>query len=256
MFLRHVHSSSRYDRSVASLIQAAKRYKFFADIITWTEVEHQHRELALHEALPNWRHITGDKSYANDCGISFRPNRFGLKFFDHDRATDSRYPNVKGMLRDPAYATYAVLEDLETGDVVVVAVVHLASSVEGDLRIKRITKRTISWTTGFIGVKRRANRLKKAWKADGVMLVADWNVDFKQAWVRALVKAMAPSYRVTWTDPNSVEGGTHGRRLIDATLLRGRLAVRGSARLMRDDKSSDHRPYRERLFWKKRRQAA
>lgn len=236
-------------------MKAARRYRKYAEIITWTEVEHEHRERAMREALPKWGHITGDKSYANDCGISFNPNRLSLLFCDHDRTTESRYPNVKGMLRDPAYATYAVFKDNETGNVVVVAVVHLASSVEGDLRIKRITKRTISWTTGFIGTKRRTNRLMKVWDADAAAIVADFNVDFKMAWVRALIKAMAPSYSHTWR-VHRIDGGTHGRRLIDATLLRGRLRVQGSAVLMPDDNSSEHRPYRERLFWKNHRKAA
>lgn len=252
--IRHVHSSSRYDRSPDSLAKAAKRYAKRHGLITWTELEHEHRERAVRKALPHFRHIFGDKSYANDCGISYNPNLYRLLLADHDAATDKRYTNVKGLLRDPAYGTYAVFEEIATSRRFVVAVIHLASSVEDDIKNKRVTMRTVAWFTAFAGFKRRANRLAKAWDADGVALIADWNVDFKKVWVQRLVKALAPSYRLTWN--RIPKGGTHGRRLIDATLLRGRLRVRGTALLMKDDNSSDHRPYREQWRWVARRKRA
>lgn len=252
-FIRHVHSSSRFDRSPRSLKGAARRYAKRADLITYTEVEAQPREDSLASlSVLGFGTITGDKSYANDCAIQFRIHRFQLVAHGNTSTEAERYANVKGLLRDPAYVTWAVLKDLITGDVLVVAVVHLASSIEGDLAVKRVTKRTMAFLTGFRGTLRIANGLAKKHNADGVMIVADFNLNFKLAWVRALIKTLAPSYRVTWKALAYLpeKAGTHGGRVIDATLMKGRLGTHDGASLMRDDPSSDHRPYRERLFWK------
>lgn len=255
-FIRHVHSSSRFDRSPASLKKAAKRYAKRADLITYTEVEAQKRENSLASlSILGFGTVTGDKSYANDCAIQFRIHRFKLIAHGNESTEAARYTNVKGLLRDPAYVTWAVLRDLITDDCLVVAVVHLASSIEGDLARKRATSRTVAFMTGFRGTQRIANRLAEDYKADGVMIVADFNLNFKLAWVRTLIKILAPAYRVTWKNLAYLpeKAGTHGGRVIDATLVKGRLGTHDGASLMRDDASSDHRPYRERLFWTKRR---
>lgn len=251
-FIRHIHSSSRFDRTPASLAKAAKRYAKQGDLMTYTEVEAEPREESL-RALSRlgFGTVTGDKSYANDCAIQFRLSKLRMIEHGNEPVTTSRYTNVKGLSRDPAYATWGVFEDLDTGNVVVVVVAHLASSIEGNLRLGQRTARVVSFLTGFRGMKRIGKRLRKQHSADATMLVADFNLNFKLEWVRRLIKTLAPSYRHTWRV--LPKGGTHGSRVIDATLLKGRLWVRGSAVLMKDDPSSDHRPYRERLFWLARR---
>lgn len=251
--IRHVHSSSRFDRAPVSLFKAFKRYAKRSDLITWTEIEAETRERVL-RTLKGWNLISGDKSYANDCGISYRATRLRLVESGNESTGAERYSNVKGLLRDPAFVTWGVFEDLITGDTLVVVVVHLASSIEGDLARKRNTRRTASFLTGFAGTMKIARRLRKEYKADGAMVVADFNLNFKLAWVRALVKSLAPRWQHTWK--RLPKGGTHGSRVIDATLLWGRLRVHGSAGLMRDDQSSDHRPYKEWLRWVPRRRRA
>lgn len=260
---KHIHSSSRYDRSVASLANAAKAYAASgAHIITWTEVERESREQAIRNALPGWRFVSGDMSYANDCAISFDKDRFGLLFSENFKSTDVPFYDKGGKKKHPQWATNAVLFDRTNNKRLVVVVIHLASGIEGALaaesraavgkrkfRFKGTTKAAKNWYASFRGAKKRANYLKKKFKAQGIVFVADWNIDLKTQWARTLVKTLAPLYLLTWRNVN-VRGGTHGNRIIDGTILAGNIGVtKRGAVLFKDDNSSDHRPYVETLTW-------
>lgn len=249
MNIRHVHSSSRYDRSVQSLTTAAKWYNDRADIVTYTEVEREARENAIRKANgDDFGFVSGDRSYANDCAISFRKSRFTLVYKENFKSTNVPFYDKGGKKKHPQWATTAVLKDKETGKTLVVTVIHLASGIEGDLRAGRKTKAVLNWFAAFHGAKRRANKLKRKYRADGILFVADFNINFKQAWARVLVATQAPLYRLTWRDL-PLRGGTHGGRVIDASLITGNIGVKKTAVLMRDDNSSDHRPYKEELSW-------
>jgi hypothetical protein len=55
------------------------------------------------------------------------------------------------------------------------------------------------------------------------------------------MKALHPHLKLTWK--RFGHGGTHHKRIIDATLTNCK--IRASAYLIEDDSSSDHRPYEE-----------
>ena len=250
MTFTHIHSSSLYERSAASLKAAATEYNSVADLVTYTETQAEYRESAIRAANgKEFGFVSGDITYSNDCSIAFRKSKFKLIYKENYKSTNLAYINKRGRKRDPQYATTAVLEDVSNNKRIVVTVIHLAAGVESDLWLKRTTARTRSWYSAFRGAKARANTLKKKFNASAVLFIADFNLDFKKRWARALVKSLAPLYTLTWTKTN-VTGGTHGRHLIDATLIRGSLKVKGSAVLFADDNSSDHRPYKEVLTWK------
>lgn len=245
----HIHSSSRYDRSKGSLFAAAVGYNSDADLVTYTEVEFEGREQAVRKANGDaFGMVSGDESNANDAVISYKKSRFKLLYKEMFKATNVVVYRPSGKPRDPVYATIAVLEDKLTGAAVVVAVIHLASSVEGDLARRESTNRALQWSTALRNTKRRVNKLAKQYGA-AHMIVADFNINFKKLWARLAVKAIAPSYLLTWRNVK-VPGGTHGNRIIDATLLRGAIGVKKpGAYLYKDDPSSDHRPYIETLVW-------
>lgn len=249
MNIRHVHSSSKYDRSAQSLTTAAKWYNERADIVTYTEVEKEFRESAIRKANgKNFGFVSGDESYANDCAISYRHSRFALLHSENYKSTNVPFFDKGGKQKHPQWATTAVLKDKTNGKVLVVTVIHLASGIEGDLRVGRKTKAVLNWFAAFHGAKRRANKLKRRFRADGILFVADFNINFKQLWARTLVNTQAPLYRLTWQNLN-FKGGTHGGRVIDGSLIAGRIGVKRTAVLMKDDSSSDHRPYKEELSW-------
>lgn len=246
----HIHSSSRYDRSLASLEASAARYNSDAELVTYTEVEFERRERALRRANGKaFGLVSGDESNANDCAIAYSKERFELLYEEQFQNATQVIYRTDGHQRDLPYSTIGIFKDKKNGKVFVVGVAHYASGVEGELyRNDQTYRRAIQWRQSTKNTKKRVNRLAKKYNADARMVVADWNVNFKKAWVRAMVKLIAPSYTNAWTNVN-VSGGTHGNRIIDATILRGALKVKGSAKLYADDASSDHRPYIETLVW-------
>lgn len=244
---KHIHSSSRFDRSVEGLIKAAKKYNSDASIVTYTEVQYEPREKAVRVAGGDgWGLVAGDKSPHNDGVIAYDKAVWTKVYSESFKATDLTYFKVGGGRTQPAYATIAVLEHKETKKRVAILVVHLPSNVESDVSNKKKTPRTLSWFSSFGGTRKRLNTVAKAEHADALMYIADYNLDFKKAWVRTLIKTLAPRFTSTWTNLK-FDGGTHGKRVIDATLLKGKIEVEGSARLYSDDASSDHRPYAETL---------
>ncbi len=258
MFMRtftHIHSSSKWDRPEQTLVRASKKYARFADIITWTELDDNSRQAAVKNTLkPEYGHVGGDESYANDCVISFKKARFTLLYKENFQTTTANFYDKGGRKKDPQWSTNAVLRDSRTGLIVVVCVVHLASGIEGDLGAGRKTLAVKNWFGAFYGVRKRARQLKKAHKADGIMVVADFNANFKFKWFNVLLKSIAPGFKHTWKSIPGGGAGTLFDRVIDGTLLRGRIKVAGSAKLFKDDDSSDHRPFSEtlRMFPKKK----
>jgi hypothetical protein len=91
------------------------------------------------------------------------------------------------------------------------------------------------------------------------MVVADWNLNLKEHWVRSLLHdRFGKEYRQAWqlfpTNGGSLEGGPvgplgapgmgDGDRIIDGTVYRGLKTV-NHPQLMARTRSSDHRPYKE-----------
>lgn len=243
MKISHIHSSSRYDRSPKSLHEAFLSYVPHSSLVTFTEVEFEAREKALH--APYWNKVTGDKSNRNDSAVCWDERRLISSYDEQFAIKGSVFARAGGNKVDQLYATIVVLED-GLGKSFVVGVIHLPSSVEGDLSKGQKTDRTGSWFSACNQLRRRVNELKRKFKADGSMIVADWNIDFKKAWSRVLIKTIFPSWKLTWREVE-VKGGTHGRRIIDGTVVRGNFSVIEGAHLIKDDDSSDHRPYQESL---------
>lgn len=246
----HIHSSSRYDRSLASLEASAARYNSDAELVTYTEVEFERRERALRRANGKaFGLVSGDESNANDCAIAYSKERFELLYEEQFQNATQVIYRTDGHPRELPYTTIGIFKDKKNGKTFIVGVAHLASSVQAELQKGNWDyRRANQWRQSFKNSRRRINRLAKKHKVDARLFVADFNVDFKLPWVRALVASYAPAYMNTWRNVK-VEGGTHGKRLIDATLLRGGIGVKRSARLYQDDASSDHRPYIETLVW-------
>lgn len=243
----HIHSSGRFDRSPESLKAAVLKYQEDADVITLTEVSTGSRKKAVRDANGDaFSAVIGDQGNHNDGVVVFNKSKYALVYYENHKAANSTYFRKNGHRTKPIYATIVVLREIKTDKYFVMTVIHLASSVEGDLYHKHKTLRTISWLKTFRGAKNRTNLLKKRYKAQAAFFIADYNVNFKRAWARAVVKAVAPRYSNNWKK-TAVVGGTHGNRIIDATLIKGKAVSFGGAKLYANDDSSDHRPYIETL---------
>lgn len=240
----HTHSSSRFNRSPASLLAAIKEYAADSDLITLTETEYPGRKAVLHQ-LAGFGVVTGHANNRDDCSILYRRTRFRLIYSEQYKLSN-RSLWLMGHRTPPSYACYAVFEDELTGLRFVVGVYHTPSAVQQAL-FKRMFKSlgAVAWQINTRSFRHRANQLRREHNAQGEMLAADWNSDFHLAWFRALIKQIYPAWTLNW-NVDMASGYTHDHRLIDGTLVKGGLTV-VKTHLSPDDDSSDHRPYWERL---------
>lgn len=248
MTIKHIHSSSRFDRTPRSLTNAARIYNLSANLVTYTEIDGRKRKAALRNVGSlTFRLIGPGTEGFSDCGISFNTSEFRLVYHEVFQVSNMTYVTSTGRHTKPTHAVFGVFEENATGHKFVISVVHTPAGIEKDLGLGRKTKAVLTWIDVFHGVRRRTNTLRKRYDAQASFMCGDWNIDFKKAWVRTLVKTMAPNYRLTWKSPGSVVGGTHGSRIIDGTFEYGPVDIHGGAKLFKDDDSSDHRPYIEEL---------
>lgn len=222
--VRHVHASSRFDRSPEALHAQVERLTQRAGVATWTEVDAPARARALR--VPGWR------VFGAESAVSWRLERWRLVHAQRDRITPE------------TWAVSVILEDRGTGERLAVSVVHMPAHVEyGDGF--RFNRQADVWRAAVAGQRRLNRALGDRWRPSARLVAGDWNVDLRRpSWRHRMARAF-PRLRVTWHHPLPA-GGTHrGGRLIDATFS----TARGRAHLARDDTSSDHRPYRDRLEW-------
>jgi len=219
----HIHSSSRFDRSERGLHAQAVRFSH-ADLVTWTEVRGSRGNAIRVARMRSW------SPAPTDLGISWtkgwRVLRRGV--FCPTRIT---HEGVR---------SYVAWMLFDSGVLVMVA--HLASHVQ-DGKAFRHNQRAVQWRAAVRGWGARWKRLDRRFEPAMSVLTADWNVDTKKAMWRHRVRRHFDGLHLTWRRPFPTAGTHRGGRLIDATLTDGS----GRARLMRDDGSSDHRPYSERL---------
>lgn len=236
--VRHIHSSSRFDRSALSLVRAVAYYILFADLLTFTEVANDRRAQAL-RAL-GWRRIQMiGKPGVDECAVMFL--RLKWRYVTHNVTLLSQQKLANGRW---LYALTVELEHRRTKQRLLVSVTHLPAHIQGPGRIEqdaqgRIYTAAVKTWHNFLMVSRRPGL--------SIMAVADWNLDVRLSWVREWLTRMFIGLRSSWGARSRPlpEDGTHGSRLIDDT--RSNMTLY-RIDLLRDDDSSDHRPYREVLL--------
>jgi len=230
---KHTHLSTRYDRSVEVLRKVVSGYTETADIITLTEVDSERREKALR--FDKWGVVTGDKTGRDDCGILWDESVWWSRHEETFNVTPYMAGNVG--------AAVAILEHKATGKRVLFSVIHLPSSVEGNGRVAG--GRRDEWYDAVNAWRKKCKALARKYKTRRMVLVADWNLNLKARWVRTVVRGLFPLWKFTWDVSKLPAGGTHGSRLIDFTITKGRIKVARRPRIHRSHPVSDHRGYDE-----------
>lgn len=232
---KHNHLSTRYDRSVESLERVLRSYiKDGADIITLTEVDSEKREKVI-RSFEGWGSITGDKTGRDDCAVMWKQSEWEV--------IHAETFNVAKYMAGNIGAAVAVLQHKHLRYRIVVSVVHLPSSVEGEARV--MGGRADEWFLARRNWVRRVKKLKRAYKADAMAIIADWNIDLKKRWVKVLIKSLHPRWKFVWNLSDLPAGGTHGKRIIDFTLIKGKIRVVKRPKIHRTTAASDHRGYDE-----------
>lgn len=221
----HVHSSSLYSRPAATLVQAFTDYAVVADLVTWTEVPPRGRALRR----SGWGAYS--RPARTDVAVSWRRTVWT--------------PEARWITRlAPRQVAAWLLLIRSDGLRVLVTVAHMPAHVElGDRFRPGVPGRVATWQTAVTRWAAQVRAARRQDHPDRVIVAADWNIDLRRPVWRRYLLARFPGLRVTWARPLPRVGTHRGGRLIDATLTN----ARGRARLLPDDRSSDHRPYVERL---------
>ena len=256
----HIHCSSRYDRTSASLEKAVDGWREQSSIITLTEVANDKRGATLREQ--GWGYARAKKDYGRDeCAVCYRKDTWALSWQGYKKL------NSRGrVFAGPVCSGDALLKHKDSGHKLLITVTHMPSGVEGGGGGWRTSNsywkaRREAYLSSLENWSTHIKALKRDKKPDAIMIVADWNFNLKKTWSRNLLKDhFGSGYKQAWvrfpTSGGSLHGGPvaplgspgkgTGDRIIDGTLYSG-LKVESAPNLMATTASSDHRPYKERF---------
>jgi hypothetical protein len=248
MGVRHAHSSSLYSNSADSLADQVERAVEAEDpsatLLTFTEVGSAARTDVLKEADPEeWAAWVPSQS---DVGIMWRKSEFSPIWKEPVKLTGKIWTDGHGRDHE-TWAASALLGHAD-GRSCFVSVCHLPSHVQnGDHFYDNAQSR--AWRDAVNnGWSQHWNDVRKEDHPDVGILTGDWNIDVHMSDWMQYVGNVFPSMFNTWAGdrepPN--DKGTHGDRLIDFSMS----TVKPSkAKLLKDDSSSDHRPFGEAIPW-------
>jgi len=244
--IRHAHSSSLYSNSPDSLADQVERWVEAEDpsatICTFTEVGSDARTKVLKDADPDaWAAWVPSQT---DIGIMWRKADYSPIWKEGKKLTDKVWTDGQGRKHETWCGT-ALLKH-KSGCKLFVSVCHLPSHVQNGNKFYD-NAQAKAWKSACSGWSDYWNNKRKKDHPDIAMIIADWNVDFHSGHWRDVVQSYFPSMFLGWNGHMPPNGkGTHGSRLIDGTMATKKTT---KCELLKDDNSSDHRPYGEVIPW-------
>jgi hypothetical protein len=259
---RHIHCSSRFDRSPASLDFDLTVWQQECSLITLTEITNDRRAVQMREAgWEYYNHSIGNDS--DNCGICWRKDTWKRTYGKILVLESVPFDRLHGRQGVKLYAATVVLKRVDTGHKLLVSVTHMPAHIEGQGGFRTDTEgwaaRKQAYLQGLTGWRVHVNDMVRKRDIDGALIVADWNLNLKAQWVREmLANHWGPSWRQAWKVFASSGGALHGGpdvpadapgkghhdRVIDGSLYKG-LKVAVDPVQMARVRSSDHRPYKE-----------
>lgn len=243
--IRHGHSSSRYDRSPKSLAEQVGRLvdqdgDRTGNLLTYTEVGTPERADKLR--ADGWgRFVPQNKT---DCAVMWLKADWTKVHTEVALLTDKTWVDGHGNSHKTKCAT--VVLDHRDGHRLWVAVAHLPSEVQDGDAFADHPAKVEAWKDAVDNWPEYQAEQRDLWFHDRQMYVADWNVDLRSAHWRGYLNDVFPKCDPTWRKGHMPEDGTHNLGLIDATYTSAKYLKVG---LLKDDDSSDHRPYGEKIGW-------
>jgi hypothetical protein len=250
----HVHTSGFGQSDLGSLQRDAAAFRASADLITMTEVQTAARRDAL--AGTGFAVVWNPGSSASaENGIAYRTSVFDLVSSESTPVSTLSYARGSGTSRVVPDATTAVLREKATGKTVLVSVLHTPSLVErpnGKGWWMRDANRIAAYKEAMTGWRDAIVAERNAVHPNAVIVAADFNLDYKRAWVRSYLTDTwdnLGAIDTAWTQGSrgstftDVKRGRTRHRLIDNTFAAG--ADLSSQHVIGDVTSSDHNPYAE-----------
>jgi hypothetical protein len=250
----HIHCSSRFDRSAASLEADMDVWMTKADLITVTEVTNDHRAATLAEQ--GWKYFNSKIDNGSDnCGITWDTSVWAEQSHHVVRLENIRYWTLTHHISPMVYAITVILKHKQTNHKLMVSCSHMPAHVQGQGHFAgnggqtdiEWRARKLAYTTAMANWSNTVKNQMTRYKPDHVLCVADWNLDLKEGWVRQYLHDHWDSagMQLAWQGFSSL--GTSidgGNRVIDGSLYRG-MTIAVEPRIMAGVASSDHKPYIE-----------
>ena len=233
------HSSGLH-RVGPSALRAAvtKQLADEPEFLSFTEMMAEARARALQDfpgyTLARAKGTDGD----DECALLVKDARYKILSRKAVRLSDLPIPRRSGKThKNFDHALVVSLESLVTGSFHTRLVVHRPSGVEGFSGI-RGGGQGACYRDGTEGLKGLLESI------DGrVVVTGDWNLSLKRKWVRGYFDRHFPAFTTTWHGGNLPDRGTHGRRVIDFSIIRGYTV--SDAQVVPHFGASDHRAIRE-----------
>jgi hypothetical protein len=244
--VRHAHSSSLYSESPQSLANQVERAVEAEDpnatCLTFTEVGSDNRAAVLKNADEGWAAWVPSQS---DVGIMWRKSEFSPIWKEPKKLTEKVWTDGQGRQHE----TWAITAFLEhaSGQTLFLSVCHLPSHVQnGDHFYDN--KQAAAWKSAVDGWHTYWNNKRQSDNPTVGILTGDWNVDVHNSTWMQHVGDIFPSLFNTWAGDREPPNDkcTHGNRLIDFSMATPKPS---KAKLLKDDASSDHRPFGEAIPW-------
>jgi hypothetical protein len=199
------------------------------------------RTKVLKDADDGWAAWVPD---ASDVGIMWRKADFSPVWKEAKKLTDLVWTDGKGR-KHTTYCATALLKHT-SNKTLFLSVCHLPSHVQNGQKFYD-NAQARAWKSACAGWSDYWNAKRKKDHPTLALIVADWNVDFFSETWRKTVQGYFPSMFLSWSGNMPPKGkGTHGNRLIDGTMATVKATP---CKLLKDDNSSDHRPYGEAHKW-------
>lgn len=220
-----------------------------ATLVTYTETT---TPGAIVGRRAGWDHYPGDnRPGANENTITWDHDTWdplGPGFTE--AITQTLYALGNGHTRPPVHATVQPLQHTPTSRQLAVIVIHAPSAIQGRGRLIGGVRRTIANLEMYAGLRRLRRRLRQQHPGIAFLIVGDWNLDHRLAWVRALLRTRV-GLRNAWHKLPPPHRGTHGRRVIDAGRHSRHLKTNGTE-LLHHRPPFDHTPTRTTYQWRPR----
>lgn len=240
--VNYLHFSGRYSKPAASVEHDVNELVKKHSLLSFTEFEIDTRERALNTPGFHLAHIE-NKNMSGEDGeaVLARKEEWDLLYSDAPLLTNERYVREGGATTPQLRCLRVILRHHPTGKIVALLVTHLPAHVQGHGGFYQtiVQQRVTVYREGVKGLKRVKRDTKKRWRPNEFIVTSDWNLDIKQAWVRAFLKMSFPSLHPNFSAPYPSLGSL-GNRIIDITLTT--MKVRKPGRILQGFPSSDHRP--------------
>jgi hypothetical protein len=173
----------------------------------------------------------------------WRKSDWSVTSKERHRLTSKTWKDGQGRTH-ATYAVSALFRHRATGRVLFLSVVHLPSHVQNGQKFHD-NAQARAWRSAVAGWNAYWDRVRAKAHPNAALFAADWNVDHKSAHWRDVIRSYFPALVPNWKG-HMPKQGTHGGRLIDATWAKTKAT---KSRLLKDDDSSDHRPYGDAYTW-------